>query len=89
MALNGANAVSDALELGWLAIGSLALGVAQLAVMVDESPATAGVWAKLAEISPPLQADRPMAAEVRAARDLMAAYAAELLTDNEDEAVTR
>ncbi|TBL45497.1 aromatic amino acid lyase [Verrucosispora sp. SN26_14.1] len=88
MALNGANAVSDALELGWLAIGSLALGVAQAAVMIDEAPAPTGVWARLAEISPALEADRPMAAEVRAARDLMSAYAAELSDDN-DEAANR
>ena len=31
MALNGANSVAEALELGWLVIGSLAVGVAQLA----------------------------------------------------------
>jgi histidine ammonia-lyase len=69
MALNGANAVSDALELAWLTVASLALGVAQLAVMAGDRPD--GVWAELAEISPPLDADRPMAAEVRAARDLL------------------
>ncbi|TKK87200.1 aromatic amino acid lyase [Herbidospora galbida] len=68
MALNGANGVSDALEFGWLIIGSLALGMAQLAVMVGDEPE--GIWAELAEISPALDADRPMAAEVRAARDL-------------------
>jgi histidine ammonia-lyase len=81
MALNGANAVSDALELGWLAIGSLALGVAQLAVMVDHEVETTGLWAELAEISPPLQADRPMAHEVRAARDLLDRHAAARLAD--------
>ncbi|WP_083949533.1 aromatic amino acid ammonia-lyase [Herbidospora yilanensis] len=74
MALNGANAVADGLDLGWLTIGSLALGVAQLAVMVGDRPT--GVWAELAEISPPLDADRPMAAEVRAARDLLDRQAA-------------
>ncbi|MFI6457878.1 aromatic amino acid lyase [Streptosporangium amethystogenes] len=79
MALNGANAVSDGLELGWLAIGSLALGVAQLAVMVGEEPRADGIWAELAEISPPLDADRPMAREVRDARDLLDRHAAEAL----------
>lgn len=74
MALNGANAVSDALELGWLTIGSLALGVAQLAVMTKHSTGD-GPWAELAEICPPLEADRPMAGEVRAARDLLDRYA--------------
>jgi len=79
MALNGANGVSDALEFGWLVMGSLALGVAQLAVMTGHEPETSGVWAELAELSPPLEADRPMAAEVRAARDLLSRHAAELL----------
>lgn len=76
MALNGANAVADALELAWLTMGSLALGVAQLAVMVNRQPE--GVWAELAAISPPLTADRPMAHEVRAARDLLDRHVAEL-----------
>jgi histidine ammonia-lyase len=77
MALNGANSVAEALELGWLVIGSLALGVAQLAAITGQPGE--GVWAELAEISPPLAADRPMAAEVRAARDLMDRFAADAL----------
>jgi histidine ammonia-lyase len=81
MALNGANGVCDALELGWLTIGSLALGVAQLTAMLDGQSAESGVWAELAEISPPLDADRPMGAEVRAARDLFARHAAEQLAE--------
>jgi histidine ammonia-lyase len=82
MALNGANSVADALDLGWLVIGSLALGVAQLAVMTGHQPEESGVWAELARISPPLDADRPMAAEVRAARDLLARHAADALTSD-------
>jgi histidine ammonia-lyase len=78
MALNGANSVAEALDLGWLVIGSLALGVAQLASITDR-PAESGVWAELARISPPLDVDRPMAAEVRAARDLLDASAADAL----------
>lgn len=78
MALNGANSVAEALEFGWLVIGSLALGVAQLAAITDDRPEEP-VWAELARISPPLDADRPMAAEVRAARDLMARFAADAL----------
>ncbi len=72
MALNGANSVAEALELGWLVMGSLAVGVAQLAVLTGHREETEGVWAELARISPPLEADRPLAAEVRAARDLLA-----------------
>lgn len=79
MALNGANGVADALELGWLTVGSLALGVAQLTVMQGRAHDVSGVWARLAEISPPLDADRPMAAEVRAARDLFQRHAGDLL----------
>jgi histidine ammonia-lyase len=81
MALNGANGVSDALELAWLALGSLALGVAQLAVMLEHKAETDGLWARLAEISPPLQEDRPMGHEVRAARDLLAEHAAGRLAE--------
>ncbi|MBB5958528.1 histidine ammonia-lyase [Saccharothrix tamanrassetensis] len=81
MALNGANSVSEALELGWLTVGSLALGVAQLAAMTGHPAPGPGVWAELAEISPPLDADRPLAAEVRAARDLLSRHADELLGD--------
>jgi histidine ammonia-lyase len=79
MALNGANSVAEALELGWLVIGSLALGVAQLASITGQRTDESGVWAELARISPPLDADRPMAAEVRAARDLMDRFAADAL----------
>jgi histidine ammonia-lyase len=82
MALNGANSVAEELELGWLVVGSLALGVAQLAVMTGHTPEESGVWAELARISPPLDADRPMAAEVRAARDLLSRHAADALTSD-------
>jgi histidine ammonia-lyase len=77
MALNGANSVSDALELAWLTVGSLAVGAAQLAAMVGDHPE--GTWASLAAVSPPLAADRPMAGEVRAARDLIDEAAGELV----------
>ncbi|QFQ99385.1 aromatic amino acid lyase [Streptomyces phaeolivaceus] len=79
MALNGANGVAEALELGWLVVGSLALGAAQLAVMTGKDTGTTGVWAELARISPPLEADRPMAAEVRAAADLFVRQAEAVL----------
>jgi histidine ammonia-lyase len=82
MALNGANGVGDALELAWLAIGSLALCVAQLQVMVENPAPATGVWAELVEISPPLAADRPMGAEVRSARDLFDRHAASLLAED-------
>ncbi|MFE6689609.1 aromatic amino acid ammonia-lyase [Streptomyces sp. NPDC057743] len=83
MALNGANGVTEALELGWLAVGSLALAAAQLAVMKDVAADATGVWAELARISPPLEADRPMAAEVRAAAALFQDHARALLTDGD------
>ncbi|MEU3722485.1 aromatic amino acid ammonia-lyase [Streptomyces sp. NPDC031705] len=79
MALNSANGVGEALELGWLAVGSLALGAAQLAVMTEREAQTAGVWAELAGISPALEADRPMAGEVRAAAVLLRDHAEGLL----------
>jgi histidine ammonia-lyase len=79
MALNGANSVAEAVELGWLIIGSLALGVAQLASITGRPAEATGVWGELAAISPPLDADRPMAAEVRAARDLLSRAAADAL----------
>ncbi|MDT0456824.1 aromatic amino acid ammonia-lyase [Streptomyces sp. DSM 41527] len=81
MALNGANGVGEALDLGWLAVGSLALGAAQLAVMTEDAPEPAGVWAQLAGISPALEADRPMAAEVRAAAELFRSHAHALQAD--------
>ncbi|CAM3524340.1 aromatic amino acid ammonia-lyase [Kibdelosporangium persicum] len=77
MALNGANSVADALDLAWLVAGSLAVGAAQLASMVGEQPRDE-LWAALARISPPLAADRPLAGEVRAARDLLAEAAGQL-----------
>jgi histidine ammonia-lyase len=83
MALNGANSVTEAMELAWLTVGSLALGVAQLTALVDEAPAGGGVWAELAEISPPLAQDRPLAEEVRAAGELFSAAAAALLAGEE------
>ncbi|SFX77260.1 aromatic amino acid ammonia-lyase (plasmid) [Streptomyces atratus] len=79
MALNGANSVAEALELGWLVIGSLGVTVAQLTSMLGRSADARGPWARLAEISPPLDADRPLAAEVRAARDVLRTTAGELL----------
>ncbi|NRQ31650.1 aromatic amino acid lyase [Nonomuraea sp. NN258] len=78
MALNGAVSVAEAVELAWLALGSLAVGVAQLTCRTGA--AATGLWQRLAELSPPLEHDRPLAGEVRAAADLVSASAAELLT---------
>jgi histidine ammonia-lyase len=79
MALNGANSVAEATELAWLVVGSLSVGIAQLTAMLGCEPGTARLWAELAALSPPLLADRPMAAEVRAAGRLLSEVAAELL----------
>ncbi|MDI5980597.1 aromatic amino acid lyase [Amycolatopsis magusensis] len=79
MALNGANSVAEAAGLAWLVVGSLAVGIAQLDAMSGGGSGTSRPWPELAALSPPLEADRPMAAEVRAAGKLLADTAAELL----------
>ncbi|MFC4535914.1 aromatic amino acid lyase [Sphaerisporangium dianthi] len=71
MALNGANAVSEAVELAWHVVGSLAVGVTQLAALTGRADGEAGLWAELSRVSPPLGADRPLAAEVRRAAALV------------------
>ncbi|WP_217621450.1 aromatic amino acid ammonia-lyase [Streptomyces lunaelactis] len=81
MALNSANGVGEALELAWLTVGSLALATAQLAAITGRAGQATGVWAQLAEISPALEADRPMAIEVRRAAELLRSHADILLTD--------
>ncbi|MFE1174104.1 aromatic amino acid lyase [Streptomyces sp. NPDC058773] len=89
MALNGANSVAEALDLGWLVIGSLGVTVAQLTSMLGKSTEVPGPWARLAEISPPLEADRPLAAEVRAARDVLRAVAGDLLAADDGSSAGR
>lgn len=74
MALNGANSVADAVELGWLVAGSLGVGLAQLAALTGESAESDGMWAEIAAVCPPLDRDRPFAAEVRAVRDILQAH---------------
>ena len=71
MTLNGANSVAQAVELAWLVIGSLGVGVAQLAALSDRAGGD-GVWGRIGELSPPLDRDRPLAEEVRAVRDVLA-----------------
>lgn len=75
MALNGAGSVAEAAELAWLVAGSLALGLTQYAHLVDRPVESSGLWGELALASPPLDRDRPLAGEVRAARDLLLAHA--------------
>ncbi|MFE7133459.1 aromatic amino acid lyase [Streptomyces sp. NPDC057638] len=83
MALNGANSVGEAIDLAWLVVGSLGLGVTQYAALAGAAPAGDGVWAELARLSPPLAADRPLAPEVRAARDVLREHADRLLEEEE------
>ncbi|WP_223830656.1 aromatic amino acid ammonia-lyase [Nocardiopsis quinghaiensis] len=71
MALNGANAVAEAVEMGWLVIASLAVGTAQYAALLGHPVPEDGVWRRLADACPPLAQDRPLAAEVRAARTVI------------------
>ncbi|MFF1946118.1 aromatic amino acid lyase [Rhodococcus qingshengii] len=78
MALNSAVGVSDALDLGWLVVGSLAVGVAQFTALMGVDPGARGddeLWHRLAEVSPALDEDRPLAEEVRQCRDLVRAKA--------------
>ncbi len=72
MALNGANAVAEAVELGWLVIGSLAVGTAQYSALLKRPVPAEGVWQRLARACPPLAQDRPLAGEVRSALAVIA-----------------
>ena len=74
VALNGANSVAQAVELAWLVLGSLGVGLAQLAACLGRREES-GLWARIAELSPPLDRDRPLASEVRAVRDVLSAEA--------------
>ncbi|MFD0417082.1 aromatic amino acid lyase [Streptomyces sp. NPDC127108] len=86
MALNGANAVSDAVDQAWLVVGSLAVAVTQYAALTGQGTDSPGVWAELARVSPALAADRPLAPEVRDARDVLARLATELIEREEESA---
>lgn len=79
MTLNGANGVADALDLAWLVMGSLAVCVSQLERFAGDRATVGEPWSELAEISPPLEADRPLGAEVRQARDVMRKHCDSLL----------
>ncbi|MEC3892628.1 aromatic amino acid lyase [Nocardiopsis alba] len=81
MALNGANAVSEAVEHAWNVLGSLAVGLAQCAALTESAPADGDRWRDLARICPPLEADRPLAAEVVAARTLVREWGRELVLE--------
>ncbi|MFI7443485.1 aromatic amino acid lyase [Nonomuraea indica] len=84
MALNGANGVAEAVELAWLVCGSLAVGAAQYAALAGRDLGETGApWAELGELSPPLDHDRPLAAEVRAARDLMTRAAGQWVLEDD------
>lgn len=71
MALNGANSVAEAVDLAWLIVGSLAVGVTQYTALTGRGADDGRPWKELARVCPPLSRDRPLAAEVRAARDVM------------------
>ncbi|MGF1646458.1 MAG: aromatic amino acid lyase [Kineosporiaceae bacterium] len=70
MSLVGAVAVNEALDAARWVLGSLAVATAQLAALTGGAVAD-GVWRRLGEVSPPLERDRPMAAEVRGSGDLL------------------
>jgi histidine ammonia-lyase len=67
MAMNGANTVAEIIQLAWLVIGSLALAVTQWTYLDQRSMVAGTIWADLATNFPPLQHDRPLAADVRQA----------------------
>ncbi|MFD3539181.1 aromatic amino acid ammonia-lyase [Streptomyces sp. NPDC058662] len=68
LALNSATAVADMLDrLRWIA-GGLLLALTQAGHLTGARPS--GLWARLAEAAPPLQRDRPLAAEVAALAEL-------------------
>ncbi|MET9954789.1 aromatic amino acid ammonia-lyase [Streptomyces sp. NPDC006339] len=67
MALNGALAGEEAIRLGWLVLGSLAVAVTQLGRLAGRPPADDTVWARLRDVMPPLDEDRPLAGTVAAA----------------------
>ena len=63
MALNGANAVSEMLDRAWWITSSLFHALAQTH-RLQGRPDTGGPWDRLAELTPDLTGDRPMAAAV-------------------------
>jgi histidine ammonia-lyase len=80
MALNGANAVHDALEFGSWVLGSLVLTVNQWSHLAAAPTGEEGtLWSELRERFPPLTTDRPFAPEVREAAALMERWAGEAL----------
>jgi histidine ammonia-lyase len=81
MALNGANAVHDALEFGGWVLGSLALALNQWTHLSGHRPSPGEKpWAELFERFPPLTMDRPFAPEVREAAALVERSAATALS---------
>ncbi|MEU1756871.1 aromatic amino acid ammonia-lyase [Micromonospora matsumotoense] len=71
MALNGAVAGTEIVRLGWLVIGSLAVAVAQLARLLDATPPPGSGWHRLQDRVAPLDRDRPLAEDVRAAAGIV------------------
>jgi histidine ammonia-lyase len=71
MALNGANAVADIVQLAWLILGSLALAVNQWTYLDRRPIEVRTLWADLAERFEPLHQDRALAAEVRQAAQFL------------------
>ncbi|WP_285729471.1 aromatic amino acid ammonia-lyase [Nocardiopsis sp. ATB16-24] len=78
MALNGANAVAEAVGHAWNVLGSLGVGVAQCAALTGASSGDDERWKVLAEVCPPLDADRPLAAEVHTVGRLLQGWGHEL-----------
>lgn len=82
MALNGAVATADAIRLGWLVLGALALAVTQVAFLVDESP-TGEPWRTLAQAIRPVDVDRALDEDVRTAAEIGEQWARRQLQQRE------
>ncbi len=85
MALNGANAVAESIELAWLVVGSLTIAVLQLSYLQHERRRSPdhdinGIWDDLQASYRPLVEDRPLATEVREAAEAMREMAERLRT---------
>jgi histidine ammonia-lyase len=80
MALNGANATAELIELGWLVIGSLALAVNQWTYLDAGRHAPSGIWTDLQEGFTPVVEDRPLAPDVRSRAGRMKAILGDSLT---------
>lgn len=80
MALNGANTVGELLQFAWLVLGSLGLALNQWTHLDQRRVEAGDFWADLLASFPPLEHDRPLAAEVRQSAQCFETMACRLLS---------